>query len=1075
MSMRHLWLLVILTGSLCSISVPLEAQIVPDSTLGDQRSRLTPNAIPGTDLIDGGAQRGSNLFHSFDQFNINPGQRVYFANPSSIQNILTRVTGNSASNIQGLLGVAGNANLFLLNPNGVIFGPNAQLDIRGSFVSSTANAIQFGNQGTFSATNPTAPPLLTVQPSAFLFTQLQPKGIQNQSRVDAGTISTDSRPFGLRVGDGQSLLLVGGDVDLNNGGLAASGGRVEVGGLSAPGTIGLAIDGSDFRLEFPDNVARANASFTNGSNINVQGASGGNAVIQAQNVNFVSSNVQAGLVTGSITPNRNAGEIDINASGTVTLDQSSQLLTTWGFGTTEKGGNITVNAGSLRVLNRSEISNVGIQGTPGDITLNAQDTILFENFSGIASVLTQSEGGRAGNFNISTGTLLLKNGASVGSLPAATQGDSGDITINARDRIVIEGGTTDGSESGIISSLLESEGKGGNITIDTGTLTVDQQGVIATTTVGQGDAGQLTIRARDAVTINGGRIDSSVGINAQGNGGDITINTSSMSINNEGTIDSSVGEDAEGNGGNIVINAGSVSINNEGIINSSSEGKGNAGQLTIRARDAVSINNGGGLFSSIDAEGRGNGGDIAISAGSLSMTNGGGISTQSSAFGGAGNVKIDVRGDVLISGGNASDIPTELLPDEVPPGGILPSGILTSLAVSSDFENSQAEGTGGNIDINANSLTVSKGILLSGGVLRRGNSGDININVRENLTISDGILLGTFTFGQGNAGKISINAGDTISIERSSLSALSFPITEVVNFIQRNRASIPIQLDLEQFEDLSKLPPVKAGNANDINVTARVLRLDSGQLNTSSGAGNGGNIRLQLQDALLLRRGGGIATTAGIVELGGNGGDITIDSPFIVAVPKENSFIQANAFTGRGGNVQIRTNGLFGIQPRSTPSFLSAPTNGSEITASSQLGIQGDILITQPDVQPTQGTIELPAEPIDASNQIAQVCRRGLVGQSAGRFVVSGRGSVPPSPIDPLSGVGIENSLATIEGQSNQSSPATRLTPSANRTTAIAPPEMIEAQGWTKTREGKVVLLAGSRESEASTQARCPS
>lgn len=139
MSMRHLWLLVILTGSLCSISVPLDAQIVPDSMLGDQRSRLTPNAIPGVDLIDGGAQRGSSLFHSFDQFNINPGQRVYFANPSSIQNILTRITGNTTSNIQGVLGVAGNANLFLLNPNGILFGPNAQLDIRGSFVGTTVH------------------------------------------------------------------------------------------------------------------------------------------------------------------------------------------------------------------------------------------------------------------------------------------------------------------------------------------------------------------------------------------------------------------------------------------------------------------------------------------------------------------------------------------------------------------------------------------------------------------------------------------------------------------------------------------------------------------------------------------------------------------------------------------------------------------------------------------------------------------------------------------------------------------------------------------------------------------------
>ncbi|BDA71968.1 hypothetical protein RIVM261_004690 [Rivularia sp. IAM M-261] len=88
---------------------------------------------------------------------------MYFSNPSGVSNILARVTGGNASNILGILGVDGGANLFIINPNGIFFGENARLDVRGSFVVTTASGVQFGNQGVFSATTPQQPGLLTVQ------------------------------------------------------------------------------------------------------------------------------------------------------------------------------------------------------------------------------------------------------------------------------------------------------------------------------------------------------------------------------------------------------------------------------------------------------------------------------------------------------------------------------------------------------------------------------------------------------------------------------------------------------------------------------------------------------------------------------------------------------------------------------------------------------------------------------------------------------------------------------------------------------------------------------------------------
>ena len=163
----------LLISKMSLYSLPTLAQIIPDNTLGNEASVLVPNAnIDGVlvDFIDGGATRETNLFHSFEQFNINESQQVYFNSPNGIETILTRVTGNDTSDILGTLGVTGSADLFLLNPNGIIFGDNTQLDVGGSFVATTADAFQFDIIGTFSGRDPEPPsPLLTISPSAFLF------------------------------------------------------------------------------------------------------------------------------------------------------------------------------------------------------------------------------------------------------------------------------------------------------------------------------------------------------------------------------------------------------------------------------------------------------------------------------------------------------------------------------------------------------------------------------------------------------------------------------------------------------------------------------------------------------------------------------------------------------------------------------------------------------------------------------------------------------------------------------------------------------------------------------------------
>ncbi|MBT9316234.1 two-partner secretion domain-containing protein [Leptothoe spongobia] len=196
------------------------AQLLPDDTLGIENSVVVPNVdIDGepVDLIEGGATRGVNLFHSFSEFNIEAGQQVYFANPSDIATILSRVTGQSPSDINGVMGVLGTADLFLINPNGIMFGPNAELDIPGSFVVSTADDFQLGEGLTFSAVSPEEAPLLTVHiaPGVQYGTIQSGTTISNQGKLSVGqdlTLASDTLDLQGEVWADENLSLHAQDI-----------------------------------------------------------------------------------------------------------------------------------------------------------------------------------------------------------------------------------------------------------------------------------------------------------------------------------------------------------------------------------------------------------------------------------------------------------------------------------------------------------------------------------------------------------------------------------------------------------------------------------------------------------------------------------------------------------------------------------------------------------------------------------------------------------------------------------------------------------------------------------------------
>jgi len=322
------------------------AQITPDGTLGAEGSVITPNVtinnLPA-ELIEGGATRGVNLFHSFSEFNVGEMQRVYFANPTGIETIFSRVIGDTSSNILGTLGVNGAANLFLLNPNGIIFGQNAQLDIRGSFVASTANRFIFPDGSEFSATNPQTPPLLTINvPIGLQYGTQPPPEIRNEGN--------------LRVGVDLTLSGGAGDLDITaNTILINNQAKLQATNTSGSGNIRINTQG---------------LTVQNGSEITASGTGtgvSGNVEIIADSI-FL--NNQGNLLV--TTQSGEGGNIVIDADDTLLLRYNSNILTE-ALGT-GNGGNIMITAGNfvMAILpENSDIAATAIQGRGGNIFVTA--------------------------------------------------------------------------------------------------------------------------------------------------------------------------------------------------------------------------------------------------------------------------------------------------------------------------------------------------------------------------------------------------------------------------------------------------------------------------------------------------------------------------------------------------------------------------------------------------------------------------------------------------------------------------------------------------------------------------------
>ncbi|WP_193199379.1 filamentous hemagglutinin N-terminal domain-containing protein [Nostoc sp. MG11] len=564
-----------------------QSLITPDNNLGTENSQVIENYLGNpNEALTGGATRDNNLFHSFQEFNVREGRSALFLSPGNIQNILVRVTGSNRSDILGKLetSTGSNANLFLINPNGIIFGPNATLNVGGSFLSSTASGIKFTDGTVFSATDPQTPPLLKMS---------VPIGLQFGRT--AGEIYQQGA---LEVPEGKTLALVGGNVtlsgndknDLNRRTLKAPGGQIAVGGILGTGTIGLNLDSNNQLLSFPNDVVPADVLLSNLAVVLTDGNSGGYIQLQGKHITLTN----ASLIQADNKGNQNGRGISIQVEQ-LTLKDGSQIKAFAREGT-GSGGSLTV-----RATDSIQVIGTHADGSPSALLTRTDDE------------------GTAGPLTIETRKLIIENGGNVSTTAFRGKGNGGTLTVTALDFVKVSGNSASSTEnpSGLFTQT-RTTGNAGALTINTSALIVQDGAVVSagTGSNSQGKGGTLTINASNFVEVSGtspiGKFPSGLFAQSRGSGdaGSILLTTRQLIVRDKAEV--TVAALGSGNAGNLDIAAREIRLD-EGKLLADTK-SGNGGNITLKLQDLLLLRNNSQISTTAgtEAAGGGNGGNITI-------------------------------------------------------------------------------------------------------------------------------------------------------------------------------------------------------------------------------------------------------------------------------------------------------------------------------------------------------------------------------------------------------------------------------------------------------------------------------
>lgn len=657
------------------VPFPTLAQVVPDATLPID-SAVTNQGK--TTTIEGGTKSENNLFHSFEQFSIPTGSTVYFNNTIDVQNILSRVTGSSISDIDGLIQANGTANLFLINPNGVIFGPSATLNIGGSFFASTASSIHFADGTQFRAKAPTATPLLTVSvPVGLDLTSNSSGEIKVQGTGESAVaLTTTFAPLirtnrlpGLQVQPGKTLALVGGKVVLEGGILTAPGGRVEIGSVTS-GLVRLNSTSQGWILGYEDIPAYAykDILLSQSALIDASGNSGGTIQIQGSQVKLTNGSVIL-IQNQGLQP---SGNLSINAVESLELNGTSingSVPTTIRTQPVNggNGGDIIVSTGRLVIQDGAGINSTTYGfGKGGNLNITVSDAIdvlgsspIRPSFNSNLAAYTFGTG-NAGNVTVSTKDLTITYGGAVNSSTLGS-GRGGNVNISTDDTVKLTGGNLNTFAPSLIGASAFNTGNAGTVKINTSRLIIEDGSAVNSSALSSGSAGSVLINASESVELTGnplnvrsaGTISSSaysanpvvrqifkLPLKPSGRSGDVTIDTKNLSIRDGGLV--SVKNDGESDAGILKINVDKITLENKGQISAVTT-SGEGGDINIQSQNLLLRNSSGISTTAGTTGGSGNGGDININTGTLTALGDSDI-TANAFEGRGGNIQVTTQG-----------------------------------------------------------------------------------------------------------------------------------------------------------------------------------------------------------------------------------------------------------------------------------------------------------------------------------------------------------------------------------------------------------------------------------------------
>jgi filamentous hemagglutinin family protein len=964
MSHAFLWaflptlVLLLVTPSVGNTQVPVVTDItssgldtmVPDPNL--------PPPLDGVYNITGGTRPGGgpNLFHSFGDFSIGQGDIANFLNDSGLttSNIIGRVTGGNPSSIDGIIQTTGfgNANLFLVNPSGIVFGPHGSFDVGGSVSFATAQYLRLFD-GINSANFYADPANDGLANSVFAMAPLVDFGFLSPAAYGFLTAPDPSATITvqgsmLQVSEGQSLSLVGGDITAQAE--TFEDGTMQAAILRAPGgqlnLVSLASPGEVLVPSFQTGPNINGASFTTMGTVMLK--DGATLDVSGQFDEF-----------GTLIGNGNSGTVLVRGGQLVIMDASTIQAITWG---TVDGLSTAVDIQVSEKVALSSINAIATltfgSGRGGDVQLTAP-TLTIENARESISTTTGEGGGVGGDVVLNVGKVSLMGGSSIESFSQMHNftpglGQGGNVTIQGLEGAgsAAESVTLSGDSS--LSSVTSGSGDGGRVAITSKSLTMDGAATtVKAETSGVGRGGDIVVSVQHAHLSGGARIfpqTNSSDINAQpgptltvqglegagsmadsvvlsgfGSGivsdsfgaaraGDVVVHAKTVSLTDGAVIQAgTVGTSAAG--GNVTINADSVDISGGSGI-SSQANRADAGQIHITANRLI-LNN---VSIASNTVSSGRGGDVVLNVGDMRLSNGAKINSSTSEAGRAGDITMNVGTLSLANGSSISS--ASIGPDAItnPDDGTTQApgtaGNVTITAMGSFTSDASTLATsaeanhGGNISITAQSVGLSNGTLITA-------SSKAPLEVTKLVLDQDGQLVPQLV-GDGNAGNITIHSGSTFVINNSSVT-------------------------------------------------------------TEASQASGGQVVITAPDMVQLIN-SKISTSVGGLAKVSDGGNIMIDPQFVVL---QNSQVIAKAFAGAGGAIDIIA----------TSAFIADPL--SIVNASSTLGISGTVNIQSP-LQNVGGELApLSEEFSSAAALLAQQCAARAADGKFSTFVVASREGLP--------------------------------------------------------------------------------